>query len=182
MKIWVAYRFTGADHDQLKATLLEVRRLLEASGHTVMTMIEDIQQWHAMPMFQIDAIKRMNELSCECDVMLAICDGLEPSEGRGYECGMFTARGQATIMAMHSTIMLSEYYQGLYLANPANEKLGVPSIISYRNLEFIPAALASHDRIVAEPAPPLSAPPPDSWVNRPPRNPRYPLKSDGNIG
>ncbi|MFA4953953.1 MAG: hypothetical protein WC641_01420 [Patescibacteria group bacterium] len=185
---WLGYRFSGANHEVLRQTLLDLRTVLAPAGHPFKTMIEDIQDWSRNPMTKREAIQRMLERTAEaeCRGFLSFWLEPEPSEGRGFEVGLFAGRGKPTIMLVESSVFVSEYNQAIYLSNAANREHGLPSIIRYRTPRFIAKALIALDRrgqdSVEEPAPCVVAPADRDTrsgldVHRP--KPQYPFKPGG---
>jgi hypothetical protein len=182
---WLGYRFSGANHEVLRQTLLDLRAVLAPAGHPFKTMIEDIQDWNRNPMTKLEAIRRMLEETAkpECRGFLSFWLEPEPSEGRGFEVGLFAGRGKPTILFAESSVFVSEYNQAIYLSNMANRKCGVPSVIRYRRREYIPRAMSiSGQDIVEEMAAPvgvLAVRDTRSGLDVHRRKPEYPFKPGG---
>ncbi len=145
MKIWLAYKFRGADLEKLKEQLDEIRAMFRESGHEIITMIDDIQKWDwnnpAIP--KAEVIRQEYLLAKTCDMALCIYTSLDPSEGRGWDAGFFAGMGKPTIMAIHNSLS-DPYVEGLYSENPANKSLNLPAIIRYENFEDIVKAFEGH--------------------------------------
>jgi len=142
MKIWVAYKYRGADHDQLKAELTELRELLKSAGHEQVSMIENIQNWDdkGKPMQQV--VQEGYELMKTCDAGLCLfAEGDSPSEGRGWECGYLVGLGKPTTMAVHKSLDRSEFNELLYCENPANKENGTCSVVEFNHLSDIISVL-----------------------------------------
>jgi len=145
MKIWLAYKFRGADLKKLKEQLDEIRAIFKRSGHEIVTMIDDIQKWDwnnpAIP--KTEVIRQEYLLAKTCDIALCLYTSLDPSEGRGWDAGFFAGMGKPTIIAIHKSVS-DPYIEGLFSENPANKIFGLPAVIRYKNLEEI--ARAFNDR------------------------------------
>lgn len=125
MKIWLAYRFTGADKFRLRQDLQTLRSSFAAFGLEMFTMIEDIQAWDPDCMPKADAIRRACELMRACEGCICLYDGKEASEGRGWEAGFFAGLGKPTAIALAKPLSLP-YVEALFTTNPANNKRSNP--------------------------------------------------------
>src|SRR5512135_152647 len=123
MRIWVAYRFTGADVAVLRTALTQLRCRLEERGHVMVTMIEDIQEWDVHGLPKDEVIRRMFELIPTCDLVLCVYPGAECSEGRGFEAGYFIGLGKPAIMALHASGRMP-YHEALFTEAPSNRGSG----------------------------------------------------------
>ncbi|MDQ7814620.1 MAG: nucleoside 2-deoxyribosyltransferase [Patescibacteria group bacterium] len=133
MKIWLAYRFTGADIEELRKRLELIRSSFAAIGMTVVTMIQDIQNWEATRLPKAEVVRRAYELMPSCDGCVCIYHDASPSEGRGWDAGFFAALGKPTVMALRDGIALP-YHEALFTENSSNVASGWPSIIRYDDL------------------------------------------------
>ncbi len=140
MRIWLAYKFRGANLTDLKTQLEEIAALLQASGHQVITMLCDIQNWNPDSMPKIEAVRKAYALYGTCDLALCIYSFNDPSEGRGWDAGYFAGMGKPTIMAVHNSVSIP-YTEALFLENPANKKNNIPAIIRYADFSEIADAL-----------------------------------------
>lgn len=136
MKIWLAYKFRGANFEELRSQLDTLTDLLQRRGHKVVTMIKDIQNWNTDSMTKSEAVRQAYGLYQKCDVALCIYPTLEVSEGRGWDAGFFAGTGKPTIMAIHESCS-SPFTEALFSENPANKKFNLPAIIRYKDLEDI---------------------------------------------
>lgn len=142
MKIWVAYKFRGADYEELRAQLSELRELLKTAGHEQVTMIENIQDWHSDGKPMDEVVREGYELMKTCDAGLCLfAEGDTPSEGRGWECGYLVGLGKPTTMAVHKSLDRSEFNELLYCENPANKTNGTCSVVEFDQLSEITEAL-----------------------------------------
>ncbi|MFA5185171.1 MAG: hypothetical protein WC551_01675 [Patescibacteria group bacterium] len=135
MKIWVAYQFTGADLDVLKSTLGQLRRQLEARGHVMVTMVEDIQEWDVRGLPKDELVRRMFPLMETCDMALCIYPDQQASDGRGYDAGYFIGRGKPVVMAIHGSLK-KPFQEALFSQAPPNKELDW-SVIRYLSFQDI---------------------------------------------
>ncbi len=140
MKIWLSYRFRGADLAALRLQLNEITALLEKKGYRVFTMIKDIQNWDANAMPKAEAVRKAYDMCKKCDAALCIYSTLEASEGRGWDAGYFAGMNKPTIMAIHKSVS-SEYTEALYTENTANKIHKLPGVIRYETFQDIANAL-----------------------------------------
>jgi len=140
MRFWLAYRFSAADKGELRQQLDRLRTLMQDAGYGVVSMIQDIQNWEPWRQPKVEVVRREYELARECDAVLCIYTGFEPSEGRGWDAGFFAGMGKPTVMAIHKSIILP-YYEALFTENPANAKFGLPPVIRYETFADIAEAL-----------------------------------------
>lgn len=122
MKIWLAYKFRGRDVQDVRRDLGQLKKLLEAKGHQVLIMAEDVQNWNFGPdsLSKAEAVRRALPLMASCDLLLSLRDSNEPSEGRGWEGGFFTGLGKPTVLAVHRADREDEFNEALFTENPAN--------------------------------------------------------------
>ncbi|MFC1741914.1 hypothetical protein ACFL3V_05240 [Nanoarchaeota archaeon] len=130
MRIWLAYKFRGADMQELRSNLENIITLLSHKGHEIKTMIKDIQGWDPDCMPKTEAVKRAYTLMDTCDMALCIYHAPDPSEGRGWDTGYFAGRNKPTVMAIKKDIQ-NPFTEALFSQNPANRQAGLPSIIRY---------------------------------------------------
>lgn len=136
MKIWLAYKFRGRSPGELRLILADMRALLQARGHEVVTMIEDIQNWDWQSQSKASVVSEEYRLAKSCDLALCIYETEEPSEGRGWDAGFFAGMGKPTIMALKRPLSIP-YTEALYTENPANAQAGLPGVIRYDTFEEI---------------------------------------------
>lgn len=99
MRIYVAYRFTGADHTALRADLDAVCRGLTAAGHEPVCTLDNIDHFttHRYTVSQVmwhglDSIHH-------CDGLLALVSSSDKSEGLLIEAGYALALGKPVVVA-----------------------------------------------------------------------------------
>ncbi len=138
MKIWLAYKFRGADLETLKKQLNELVVLLENNGHEVVTMISNIQGWNldTNVLSKSEAVRQAYALCKQCDVALCLFPTDDSSEGRGWDAGYFAGMGKPTIMAIEQSLSIP-YTEALFSENPANKEWNLPSIIRYTTFKDI---------------------------------------------
>jgi nucleoside 2-deoxyribosyltransferase len=132
----MAYKFRGSDITVLRPQLEELTDLLEAKGHDVVTMIKDIQQWNPDCMSKAEAVRQGYRLMDTCDGALCVYQGLDPSEGRGFDTGYFVGADKPTIMAIPINLSIP-FNEALFSENLANRVHNVPSIIRYETFKDI---------------------------------------------
>ncbi|MFA6099509.1 MAG: nucleoside 2-deoxyribosyltransferase [Patescibacteria group bacterium] len=132
MKFWLAYKFRGADLDELKVQLAELRSLLEAKGHEVVTMIESIQNWNWQSQPKTEVLQAQYKLVKDCDAALCVYTSEDPSEGRGFDVGLFAGMGKPTIMAIHKSLSIP-FTEAFYSENPANQQLKFDPVIRFES-------------------------------------------------
>lgn len=132
MKFWLAYKFRGADLDELKVQLAELRSLLEAKGHEVVTMVENIQNWDWQSQPKTEVLQEQYKLVKDCDAALCVYTSEDPSEGRGFDVGLFAGMGKPTIMAIHKSLSIP-FTEAFYSENPANQQLKFDPIIRFES-------------------------------------------------
>jgi len=140
MRFWLAYKFRGADLDELKTQLAELRGLLESKGHEIVTMVEDIQNWDWQSQPKTEVLQAQYRLAKNCDAALCVYTSDAPSEGRGFDVGLFAGMGKPTIMAIQKPLSIP-FTEAFYSENPANRELGFDSIIRFDGFEDIANAL-----------------------------------------
>jgi hypothetical protein len=140
MRIWLAYKFRNTDQSILRPRLEEITSLLESDGHKVFTMIKDIQDWDPDCMPKEEAVKRAIPFYMTCDAGLYIFDTDQPSEGRGFDAGVFVGQNKPTIMAIRKPFTIP-FTEALFTQNPANKELPFPCVIRYDNYTDIAAAM-----------------------------------------
>ncbi|MFA6446744.1 MAG: hypothetical protein WCW31_00615 [Patescibacteria group bacterium] len=136
MRIWLAYKFRGRNLDELRLVLADIRRLFQARGHQVVTMIEDIQNWDWESKSKAWAVSEEYRLANSCDLALCIYESEEPSEGRGWDAGFFAGMGKPTVMAIKRPLTIP-FTEALFTENPANAQAGLPGVIRYDTFEEI---------------------------------------------
>ncbi len=147
LKIWLAYRFTGADREKLRMGLQVLRASFAQQGLRMYTLLEDIQNWDPDCMSKAEAVRLMLGLMQECDGLIALYDSRDGSDGRGWEAGYFAGLGKPTTMALRNGVSL-KYHEAMYAANPANSLLHWPSVIRFDRIDEIAAAFVEQRRVL----------------------------------
>ena len=141
MRIWVAYRFSDADRRELKRELAAIRAAFEAKGHSVSTMIEDIQRWGKVKMTKVEAIRELKRRAPEHDALVCFYFGAEPSSGRSWEAGLYDGMGKPTVLAVPLLVTLREYEYAMFKSNEANLPAKLPYFVRYMDYDEVAAAL-----------------------------------------
>jgi len=89
MKIYLAYKFSGADTQALKQRLIELSNVLKKQGHETFVFFRDIQNWGKIKTDIKEVVDKATEAMKDCDMILA--DVSEKPNGVYYEIGV--ARG-----------------------------------------------------------------------------------------
>lgn len=122
--------------DELKIQLAELRSLLESKGHEVVTMIENIQNWDWQSKSKAEVVRIQYEVVKDCDAALCVYTSDAPSEGRGFDVGLFAGMGKPTIMAIQKPYSIP-FTEAFYSENKANESLGFSPVIRFETFQDI---------------------------------------------
>jgi nucleoside 2-deoxyribosyltransferase len=136
MKIWLAYKFRGADLNELRITLERLIFQFKEKGHEVFTMIESIQNWDSECLSKDQAVEKAIEIMKSCDLCLCIYETDLPSEGRGWDAGFFAGSGKPTIMVKKRGVNI-RYTEALFRQNSANKNVNIQAVNEYDELEQI---------------------------------------------
>jgi nucleoside 2-deoxyribosyltransferase len=99
MKIFIAYKFTGEDINELRQTLSEICGVLHDSGYSTYCSIEQEDTFQKQGHTHQQIIKSaLNELSSS-DALLAYVNSSSRSEGQLMELGYAMAKDKPIILA-----------------------------------------------------------------------------------
>lgn len=98
MKIYIAYKLSGAEFEILKKRLEEIDRIIKELKYETFIFIRDIQNWipNGDPKSIIE--KAMEHIK-QCDIILSIVETKEKGEGMLLENGYARALGKTLIVA-----------------------------------------------------------------------------------
>ena len=104
MKIYIAYRFSGQDKDELKNSLSKISKVLTDAGHETFIFFRDEQNWGetTMPPKEIilSAFRHVESNDC----LLAIQNSAEKSEGLLLEVGYAKGLGKQIVLAIKQDV------------------------------------------------------------------------------
>ncbi len=110
--IFLSYRFTGEDPQELEDVLGKMTAILEGSGNhvTCSFFYEEVFQKQRMTTEQIYNFMLLRQE--ECDTFLAFVKSEERSEGMARESRKAVELGQRYVLAMKSGLHIPEYCAG----------------------------------------------------------------------
>ena len=99
MKIFLSYKFSGSDKEELKNMIENVSNDIYTLGHETFCFYRDIQKWGSVSTdrFQIIPIALSN--IDKSDALLLIITTAEKSTGIGVEAGYARAKGVKILLA-----------------------------------------------------------------------------------
>ena len=98
--IFLSYRFTGEDINELTETLGKVLLTLRSVGHTVYCSIEDEKWFRENHRTNKEILKHALERLDKSDVILAFVKSDQKSEGMLLEVGYMMAKGKSFALAL----------------------------------------------------------------------------------
>jgi nucleoside 2-deoxyribosyltransferase len=114
--IYLAYKFTGEDINELTKTLGKILSTLRSVGHTVYCSIEDEKWFKENHKTNKEILKHALERLDKSDVILAFVKSDQKSEGMLLEIGYMMAKGKSFALALKreiKTIFLAELAEPL---------------------------------------------------------------------
>ncbi len=100
MKIYLAYRYTREDHDELRKTLHQLCPAIEKAGHTCYCCLDDQKHFLKNNYTHQQILEHaLHELD-KSDTLLAYIKGAEKSEGMLLEIGYALAKKKRFILAV----------------------------------------------------------------------------------
>lgn len=98
--IFLSYRFTGEDVDELTETLGKILSVLRSVGHTVYCSIEDEKWFRENNRTNKEILAHSMEQLDKSDVILAFVKSDQKSEGMLLEVGYMLAKGKPLVLAL----------------------------------------------------------------------------------
>ncbi|MBI1755383.1 nucleoside 2-deoxyribosyltransferase [Candidatus Azambacteria bacterium] len=102
--IFLSYRFTGENINELTETLGRILSALRSVGHTVYCSIEDEKWFRENHRINKEILKHALEQLDKSDVILAFVKSDQKSEGMLLEIGYMMARGKSFSLALKQEI------------------------------------------------------------------------------
>jgi nucleoside 2-deoxyribosyltransferase len=99
MRIYVAYKLSGADFEKLKSRLEEISKIIEELGHETFIFVRDVQNWKAGGLNPKEIMSRARVEMEKSDVLLAVLESAEKGEGLLIESGYMKGLGKKVIVA-----------------------------------------------------------------------------------
>lgn len=109
MKVYIAYKFKGADEIKLIKGLKAIDREVVRSGHESYIFIRDAREWGKIVMDEKTVLQQDFRAIENCDAVLAIVESEELSEGMLLEIGYAYAKGKKIY------VLIDEKYNKDYL-------------------------------------------------------------------
>lgn len=104
MKLYIAYRFSGRDKDELKNSLTSVSKVLTGTGHETFIFCRDEQNWGEKEMLPEEIFAKALKHIEESDGLLAWQNSPEKSEGLLLEVGFAKGLGKRIIVAVKKDV------------------------------------------------------------------------------
>lgn len=98
--IFLSYRFTGEDINELTETLGKILAALRSVGHTVYCSIEDEKWFRENNRTNKEILKHALERLDKSDIILAFVKSDQKSEGMLLEIGYMMAKGRSFALAL----------------------------------------------------------------------------------
>tara|TARA_Y100000310_G_C20628822_1_gene787465 strand:+ start:444 stop:857 length:414 start_codon:yes stop_codon:yes gene_type:complete len=99
MKIYLAYKLSGSDEEQLKNRLESISNLIEETGNESFLFMRDVQNWQPGGMEPKEIMDRAMQEMKSCDAIISIIETQEKGEGLLIESGFMKALGKNVIIA-----------------------------------------------------------------------------------
>lgn len=114
--IFLSYRFTGEDINELTETLGKILSALRSVGHTIYCSIEDEKWFRENNRTNKETLKHALERLDKSDIILAFVKSDQKSEGMLVEIGYMLAKGKPFALALRrgtKTTFLAELAEPL---------------------------------------------------------------------
>ena len=98
MKIYLAYKLSDRNLEEVKERLLEIDKVVKKLGHETFIFVRDIQKWKPNGEPKQIMEKAMENMR-KCDAILSIIETQEKGEGLLLESGYMKALGKKVIVA-----------------------------------------------------------------------------------
>ncbi|NPE26704.1 hypothetical protein HNV12_01730 [Methanococcoides sp. SA1] len=99
MRVYVAYKLSGADVDKLREKLQGVSNIIEELGHESFIFMRDVQDWKPGNMGAEEIMNRAFWEMKKSDVLLVVLESAEKGEGLLIESGYMKGLGKKVIVA-----------------------------------------------------------------------------------
>ncbi|MDP3880609.1 MAG: nucleoside 2-deoxyribosyltransferase [bacterium] len=104
MKIYIAYRFSGADPKEVEENLSKIFAALKGADHQYFCTFEKQDYYKQQNIGSKEAFRHSLEAIDNCDTTLAFIDSEEKSEGMLLELGYALAKNKNIILAIKEGI------------------------------------------------------------------------------
>ncbi len=99
-KIYIAYKFSGADHRKLRKKLENISDIIKRTGYKSFIFFRDIQKWKVRKENPVFVMRKAFTNLKKCDILLAIVETREKAEGLLIESGYAKSLGKKIIVAL----------------------------------------------------------------------------------
>ena len=99
MKIYLAYKLSNRDFEEVRSRLIEVDKIVKELGHETFIFLRDIQNWKPRGTPQEIMEKAMENMK-KCDCVLTIVETQEKGEGLLLETGFMKGINKKVIVAI----------------------------------------------------------------------------------
>jgi|TARA_B100002003_G_scaffold251555_1_gene295822 nucleoside 2-deoxyribosyltransferase len=99
MKIYIAYKLSGVDREQLQKRLESISKTIEETGNKSFIFMRDIQDWQPGDIGPKEIMDKAMKEMRNCDAILSIIETQEKGEGLLLESGFMKALGKKVIIA-----------------------------------------------------------------------------------
>jgi len=100
MRIYLAYKFKGADSNLLRKKLEELSKVLEEQGHETFIFFRDVQKWGEVKTTVQEIVNGAIQGIKDCDMILA--DISEKANGVYFEIGYAKALGKKVVVMLQA--------------------------------------------------------------------------------
>lgn len=118
MKIFLSYRFTGEDPNELKVTLGAITGALREGGHTVYCSFEDEAWFREKKHTNKEIMEHAFQKLDGAEMILAFVKSDEKSEGMLLEIGYMVGKGKSFALAIKNGVKTTSIKE---MANPLIE-------------------------------------------------------------
>ena len=110
MKIYIAYRFSGADPKEVEENLGKIFDALKTAGHEYICTFERRDEYKERGVDSKEAFRNSLDAVDECDTTLAFIESDHKSEGMLLELGYALAKEKNIILAVKEGVEVTDKY------------------------------------------------------------------------
>lgn len=99
MKIYLAYKLSNRDFEEVKKRLIEVDKIVKELGHETFIFLRDVQNWQPKGTPKEIMEEAMTHMK-KCDAVLTIVETQEKGEGLLLETGFMKGINKKVIVAI----------------------------------------------------------------------------------
>jgi len=111
MKIFVSYRFTGEDPNELEQTIGKIAASLRSAGHEVYSSLEDEQWFREKKRTNKEIMEHAFQQLNTSNLLLAFIRSNDKSEGMLVEIGYAIAKGKRFALALKNGVSTTSIAQ-----------------------------------------------------------------------